>query len=818
MSTCQELVQAALPDWSARDVKDLVESVDRRAAALRQQNPGLAFNDALEQARAALADEAEMTAQGIRLNAAKNRLKVLEGVGRVKAASNPVEGLRSLLIGNQRAEAGARMSASAEQIALANSYRGGLVADLARVDGGVDLLASGHLDEDIARALWQLRDKAPRLDGLDPRAVELARAIAKWQDVAKLDANEAGANIGTLDNYITRQSHDPGRISADRAGWEAMARRTFDFARMGVADADIPQVLDRIWRDLADGIHLKAGQERGGRPLPKGAGRKLSKERSIHFRDADAWTAYNAAFGAGSLREAVWHSLESSARATGIMRVLGPDHEANYQRIVDTVLADMKQRGGDTNALQSAANRYRQMYLPELDGSTSIPGDDTLASLGAGIRAVQGMASLGGSVLSSVSDLATIALGARYQGASVFDALGSTVSRLFGGKRTAEHLEIMGDLGVAFDSIAGKITSGGRFNIDDGVAGNLGKAQHLFYTLNLQNAWTDALRSGVAEFLSMNLARKAGQAFDGLGELKTTLGLYGIDAARWDVIRQGALRELDGRAMLTPSALDDVPDEAFRGIANGASPAQARRELQRQIRNYFSDQNGYMVLTPDAAASGALKMGTQRGTPLGEAVRLIMQFKTFPYAFTQRIAGREWQQNGWHGVARTILATSMFGYLAMTLKDLAKMKTPRDPKDPRTIVAALQQGGGAGLYSDLLFSQIVDRRFGDAGLQLFGPTVSDVFGSQGIAGIAARAVNDATGDNPDFTDAGAASVRFVQGNTPGMNLFYVKPILDYLVFWHAQEAMNPGSLQRMEAEMERRSGQTYLVSPSEAVQ
>ena len=125
-------------------------------------------------------------------------------------------------------------------------------------------------------------------------------------------------------------------------------------------------------------------------------------------------------------------------------------------------------------------------------------------------------------------------------------------------------------------------------------------------------------------------------------------------------------------------------------------------------------------------------------------------------------------------------------------------------------MAAIQQGGGAGLYSDLLFSQIVDRRFGDAGLQLFGPTVSDLFGSQGVAGIAARAV--------EGKDPSAAAVRFVQGNTPFMNLFYVKPVLDYLVFWHAQEAMNPGSLRRMEAEMEKRSGQQFLISPADTVQ
>lgn len=809
MSTCAELVQAALPEWSSREVDALIKAVDQRTARELKATPGLSYNDAVERARAALADEVERAAQGVRLNTAKNALAVLQGLGRVRNASDPVEGLRSLLIGTQRAEAGARRSAAVEQRSLTTSYTGGLIADVARTEGGLNLLASGAIDDDIARALWQIGQTTPRLDALDPRAVEIARAIGKWQEVARLDANAAGANIGKLDGYIVRQSHDSGRIAADRLAWEGAARRLFDWQRMEVDEADISKVIERLYRDLRDGIHLKAGQDRPGRKIPAGAGRKLSQERSIHFKDADAWLEYNRAFGNGSVREAVMHGLESNARATGLMRVLGPDHEMNFQRIVDNAIREMKQGGGDTRKLQDAANRYKSWYIAELDGSTVIPGSAPLASFGSGVRALQNMSALGSSVFASVSDLATVALGARYQGAGIFDALSTSIGGLFRGAKTAERLELMADLGMAFDSIAGKITSGGRFSIDDNAAGIVGQLQHRFFTANLQHWWTDSLRSGAAEFLSMNLARKAGRGFDQLGELAKTLQLYGIDAARWDVIRSGALRDLDGRQFLTPSALDEMPDEAFAALGPAAA-SDARRDLQAQLRAYLTDQNGYMVLTPDAATSGALKMGTRRGTPEGEALRMIMQFKSFPFAFTQRIIGRELQQSGWHGIARTLIATSMFGFVSMTLKDLAKNKTPRDPTDPRTIIAALQQGGGAGLYSDLLFSQIVDRRFGDAGLQLFGPTASDVLGSFGLAGIAARAV--------DGRDPSAAAIRFAQSNAPFLNLFYVKPMLDYLVFWHAQETVNPGSLQRMEAEMQQRSGQSFIVSPAQTVQ
>jgi hypothetical protein len=268
---------------------------------------------------------------------------------------------------------------------------------------------------------------------------------------------------------------------------------------------------------------------------------------------------------------------------------------------------------------------------------------------------------------------------------------------------------------------------------------------------------------------------------------------------------------------MSPKNLDDLPDEPFAAYlkARDIKPTdtrirQLRSEIGRQFRAYFSDQNGYMVLMPDAATRGLMKQGTQKGTGLGEAVRFIGQFKSFPIAYTQRIAGREFKQGGMWGVAQMIALTSLFGYAAATLKDLAKGKVPRDPKDWRTWVAAFQQGGGAGLYGDILFSQVLDRRFGDAASQLLGPTFSDVFGTQGLAGIAGRLAQG--------QDAGAASVRFVQGNTPFLNLFYLRIALDYGAFYHLQEWMNPGSLARMEREMQQRTGQEFIAPPSETVQ
>jgi hypothetical protein len=426
------------------------------------------------------------------------------------------------------------------------------------------------------------------------------------------------------------------------------------------------------------------------------------------------------------------------------------------------------------------------------------------------------MSSLGGSTLSSVTDLGTIGLSAKYNGISALEATSNAIGNLGRSLPQAEKLSLYADLGVALSSLTGKL-SAGRFNPEDRLAGSIGRLQQKFYTLNLQNRWTDTLRESVAEMLSVNLARRSADAFDSLPDrLQSTLGLYGIDPDKWDIFRASDITEIDGNRFLSPRSLDDMPDEPFAAYLSkrGLSPTKARirdlrREIQNQFRQYFSDQNGYSVLMPDAGTRGIIKQGTTSGTYLGEAVRFIMQFKSFPIAYGQRIIGREFRQGGVMGVSQMIALTTLYGYAAMNLKDLAKGKQPRDPGDYRTWIASLQQGGGLGLYGDMLFSQILDRRFGDATAQLLGPTVSDVLGSGGIAGLLARGAQG--------QDLGAATTRFVTGNTPFLNLFYLRILMDYGFLYHLQEWMNPGSLGRMEQEMQQRTGQEFIAPPSEVI-
>jgi len=214
------------------------------------------------------------------------------------------EGLKAILVGVQSAKVGARDSAANAIDELERFYFAGIMHDVSLVEGGLDILASGAMDREIARALSVLETGTGDLAKMDVRAVGLAKAFRKWQEAARVNANRAGAWIGKDAGYITKQAHDSLRISADREGWMAMMVAKADLPRMmeETGAESVDKLLGSIWEALASGIHLKSVDMSAdaARPGLKGMARRLSQERVIHFKSADDWMDYNEAFGGGN--------------------------------------------------------------------------------------------------------------------------------------------------------------------------------------------------------------------------------------------------------------------------------------------------------------------------------------------------------------------------------------------------------------------------------------------------------------------------------------------------------------------------------------
>jgi hypothetical protein len=797
-SRMNDCITAVIQASGRDDLTDAqLDSIFSRAQARTgwYQRQGMDSLAAAQRAGTELGTEIRMAAAIERRAEAVNLLARRRLDARV-IPGNEYDSVVASLTGVQRGTArGLADSVDANWHGLRGRMLGGLTHDLE----AAGLLRAFRLrdaafERDLAREMWRLRD--PALPGTGNRhAEEMARIMGRHQDALRHELNEAGAWIGRQDHYITRQSHDQLKVRGDGSDAAFAAWRDYILPRLDPVtfrDTDNPaQFLRNVWNNLASGIHTTSTSETlAGFSGPSNLAKRVSQERVLIFRDADGWVDYNGQFGRGAVADAIVAQIEKGARDVALMRQLGTNPEAMLQGWRDRLATSLRDSGRVVDAEKMAKAGYPDSVLKVLDGRAALPGSATLAQAGALLRAWQQVTKLGGVVLSSIPDLAVQAAMLRHNGVPLFHAYAQEMVGLL--PRGPETQQVARSLGVGIDGLLGDVAL--RLGADDNLTGRMAKASQLFYKLNGLTFWTDSMKRSAGLMLSSNLADNAARGFADLpGRLQATLRRYGIEAAEWDQIRASPQRTADGTGYLLPEAV-------------GAQDAS------RKLAAYFADQVREGMTEPTAGVRAAVTLGTQSGTWGGELVRTLFQFKTFTTTYMVRSGGRELRRDGVDagGLAHLIVATTALGYLAMTMKDLAKGRNPRQPDDAegyaKLVAGAFVQGGGLGIYGDFLFGE--NNRFG-------GGFVSTLAGPTGgsVDEVAKFLANRIRGEG----NAAAEAIRLGANHTPLVNLFYTRAALDYLVLWRMQEWANPGYLRRMEQRTRRENDQTFWLRPTEAV-
>ncbi|OMG61462.1 hypothetical protein AUR59_020075 [Stutzerimonas balearica] len=833
IDTIQAAAKSAGRELSLEELTELVGDLQTRIKQLQATDGMLGLEEAAMKAADEMGNQVKLAAVIEKRNALLNARRRAELVGYIRStwSDRPDLGLESFLVGTNVARTGARRSVAAEQKQLSQAYIAGFLNDIEK-EGLLPFLTRGDLDQDIADSLWRIGMDKP-LDGLSKEAVSIAKIMQKYQEAARIDANRAGAFIRKLPGYVVRQSHDPYKIQ--RAGFQQwrdeilplLDERTFE------AGSDVDGFLLATYNNLVSGVHLKATTpEPTGFKGPRNLAKKVSAERVLHFKDGVAWNQYNKVYGTGSLREAFLGGLDRSGDSTGLMRRLGTNPESNWSAALDELQLDLKNDPEGLRKFQQDRNGLLKTRFSEIDGTSRMAVNHVGARVASNLRAWQSMAKLGGAVISAVTDLPVAASEMRYQGKGMLSSMGALIGGMVKGRKPAEQREILSTLGVFFDSVRGEVVS--KFSADDSLGGKMSRAQQLFFKLNGLTWWTDTMRSTAALMMSHHLAYNRSLNWDQMNpDLRRTLELFDFDAGKWDLVRRTGAKQADGREYMTAQGIDDIAEADLAGYltskgrtVNDAAVAELREELRGSLRSYITDRASYAVIEPDARTRAMMRRGTQPGTVAGELLRFVGQFKAFPVAILQKSFGRELYGRGYKpgayganpgreliqamrsgngeklGIAQLMLWTTLFGYGAMAAKDLLKGREPRPADDPKTWVAAMLQGGALGLYGDFLFGEA--NRFGGGLTQsLSGPTLGLIDGGYDLF---ARA--------RDGDDTAAAAVRYTIQNTPFANLFYTRAALDYLFLHSLQEALNPGSLRRMERRIEKENAQRFLISPS----
>jgi hypothetical protein len=162
-------------------------------------------------------------------------------------------------------------------------------------------------------------------------------------------------------------------------------------------------------------------------------------------------------------------------------------------------------------------------------------------------------------------------------------------------------------------------------------------------------------------------------------------------------------------------------------------------------------------------------------------------------------------------MAEFLIASTFFGYIAMSAKDIAKNRTPRSPADPKTWIAAFLQGGAAGIYGDFLFGDVKNRFGGGFVSTLAGPTAGTIDQLATIYGKA-RDGEDAGKDLFRLAYQGAPAVAgVVYPPAVILNSVYVKSVMDHMIYYNVMEALSPGYLRRMQRRLKKENDQEILI-------
>jgi len=813
-----------------KDILDVMEQrIEKRGGVIGDETLKDLYAEAAEITKQAKISAAiQKRNQLINARAYRNIMNVIR-----TEPSNPGKALSALMVGDARR---GLYSVDAKQQAIMSDHLGILAAELKRNDL-LKLFQANELDAEIYRELF---------DGLgssgSKEARQIAEAVRKIQKRLLDRKNRNGANIGELENYVVRQSHDPILIrgkgtAVDKQNWINDVKnfinreQTFKHKppRMGedeflgnIYDNLVTgnhQKTDAIYSD--DGIIDQLSQFTGPRNLAK----KLSSERILHFRDGKSAFAYANKYTRMTFSEAVINSITHDAQSIGLLETFG----TNPQNMFKKVLSDMQSEAKSKPAIFSKINdRILKNQFAELDGTTRARGagqpvwglNVDFAGISAGVRMVQNMAKLGFATISSISDLGTKAafINSNTQ-RGIFGSYARAFADTFRMFETKQQKELAYLLNVGVENMLGDVHA--RFGANDSGPGKIAKLHQTFFKLNGMTWWNNAQKTGIARMLSADLANYANKSFDKIPpETQRLLRLYGIGKDEWGLVKTLDMKAVDGRKYLIPREIDNLKNESIDPIIRDRENTlnitdkmrvQFKDDLRTKFASYLTDSADTAIPTPGARERAIMNQGLPRGTVGGEAFRLLMQLKGFPITYITKGMSRQLATGGIVGLAKMMVGTTMMGYLANAMKDVLKGRDPQEvfgenyTLNTETLTRAFVQGGGAGIYGDFIFGEF--NRYGQSPLETFaGPTLGT---AADILKIFAKF--------RDGDDASASTVRLALRNTPFINLFYTKLALDYLFVYELQEFANPGYLKRMEKRMERETGQEFYIPPSQFV-
>ena len=725
-----------------------------------------------------------------------------------------------------------RYSTDTKFRALHRQYFGQLTDELISNDLW-GIFKHGELDHEITIEMGELTREGgkPGITG-SVQAAKLASILHDLQNEMVTRLNSAGAYVERLPGYVMRQTHDMTAIRAAGSDLDSSFKAWYEFT---LPKIDVEKTMEgyepeSFMRKVHEGLYTNIH----GAPLDESEvtsfsihgsmARRASRSRVLHFKDAEGAWQYNQVFGSKRLKDAVLIDLLQKSRSIAMMEDWGPNPEKTFNNVRQSLLDQARTLPDAARHVDSLNAEAVEGAFRQVAGYNDIPKSPTLHRYMAGVRTVAMMAHMGKVVLSSFSDKAFLQLEMAYNGMSHLDVIG----RQFFGMlpRTEAEYSQLRRMGAMLDSLIGNTLQ--RYTLGEKGSGMLSSMGQRFFDLNFMNWWNNVNKATASEMLAHNLGENAHLTFKELSEdLRNVLKIYNFNDYSWDALRHTAHETEWGKIIMPDAFQEKSADRDLVKILMGrniaATPVNKQRlrnEIELMLRSYIFDRTDFAVPTPGAFEQRLSNFNTQAGTKAGETARMMMMFKSFPITLTTKIINREiygrnaatlkqWLMNDHKGKFNiTLLAAMTFvaGYLSESVRTLLKGRQPaslikQDNSINWDLVnRSMLRSGGLGILGDLLLTEY-DREYNSMSASIVGPVLGQ---ADPLFAMMTKARH---GKN-----ISRDMEKLIVNNTPYMNLFYIRPVVDYLVLWNLENMLDPGSKLRME-NMAAHKGEPFIIKP-----
>ncbi len=700
---------------------------------------------------------------------------------------------------------------------------------------------------------------------------QIADALYEPVDYIKRRQNAQGARIGTATDYVSHTNWDARQLqlaagpgaSHDAAfeAWRAKEEKraapdTFKsvIPNEGESPADARTRFLRSWFDAtSSGVHLRqagmagmAADEAGFIP-PAFMGthniaRSVSQPRIWHWNNSGDWLDHMREFGGGDgFLAQIDRTINAGSRRTALMTHFGTNPEANLNLVIRKTREEFRT---DHEGLASFDGRTQGLknVMGRLDGSLNMPANADHAAAFEAVMSIEAASHLGGVSLTHMSAApATFGSEMVHHGVGRWETMRNLVGALADRRNNPAREEALADSGAYAHGWSNMLARDAGMH-GAGVPGMVSYFTAQFMRVTGLPTVLDRFQAnGVKAVLMDRLGRAAGGSLDAMEiHQRTVLGSYGIGPEEWEILRNARNPAMvNGRRWVTPhDAIASDPDEVAALLRReGALPNllpdepnlsdEKRAQLIARIQSAVQKKQWEMadrlgMYLNDAADHGAVMAGvreramvlgnTRPGDPGYMLRRALMQFKMWPLAAAHQIMGREIAMSLSNkamasNIGALIALATAGGMVRMVVNDAASGNTQRDYRNPVTLLAALAQGGGLGIYGDFLFGET--SRLGGGGLAtMVGPIGSDIDRLY-------RMYTDFKLELKDHPEKALGHLwpdlaRFASGHVPFANLIYLKGALDYLVWYHLYDAASPGWWERTNRRMARERGRTML--------